>query len=106
MASAPKGYWSSIASDATGQYLAATQYMDSDKNPGSIYTYYSGVGIWSQTYAPSGYWSSIASDATGQYLAASQYYSRCTGNKCTTGYIYTFSPGNIYIHCHYHNIIY
>jgi hypothetical protein len=38
------GYWYSVASDSTGQYLAAVQYENSDFNgPGYIFTSTSGI---------------------------------------------------------------
>jgi hypothetical protein len=64
--SAPYSNWYSIASDSTGQYLAAGQ------NPGYIYTSSNYGSNWTQTsaYSDSSGWTSIASDSTGQYLAA------------------------------------
>ena len=59
--------WYSIASDSTGQYLAAVI-------PSSIFTFTSGdYGVnWTPHVTDFGDqgWTSIASDSTGQYLAA------------------------------------
>jgi hypothetical protein len=43
LTSAPSGYWSSIASNSTGQFLAAAQYRNSSYDPGGIYTSTSGI---------------------------------------------------------------
>ena len=42
LTSAPSGRWYSVASDSTGQYLAAAQYKDDTDNLGYIYTSTSG----------------------------------------------------------------
>ena len=81
--SAPLGYWISIASDSTGQYLAAAQAQDAQGNYGPIYTSSSGGNSWFPTPAPRYTWVSITSDSTGQYLAA-------VSNQ---GGIYTSSSG-------------
>ena len=55
----------SIASDSSGQYLAAVANYE------GIYTNNnSGAGSWTKTSAPYLSWTAIASDSTGQYLAA------------------------------------
>jgi Divergent InlB B-repeat domain len=54
--------WTSITSDNTGQYLAATV------SSGTIYSTYS--GSWTATSAPSAGWTSIACDGSGTYLVA------------------------------------
>jgi hypothetical protein len=60
--------WLSIASDSTGQYLAACG------NGIGIYTNNNyGSGTWTQTSAPNLYWYSITSNSNGQYLAAVAY---------------------------------
>jgi|688.fasta_scaffold75736_4 hypothetical protein len=66
--SAPSENWSSIASDSTGQYLAAVV------NGGGIYTSSNYGQTWAQTSANSNLeWRCIASDSTGQYLAVVVY---------------------------------
>ena len=56
--------WTSVASDSTGQFLAAcvqNQKIWRSDNAG---------GIWVETDAPSAYWTSIASDSSGAKLVA------------------------------------
>jgi hypothetical protein len=56
--------WTSVASSADGNKLAATI------NGGGIYTTTNAGGLWSQTSAPTNHWSCIASSADGHLLAA------------------------------------
>jgi hypothetical protein len=60
--------WSAVASDASGQHLAAAVFG------GQIFTSANYGAVWALSVAaPSASWSSIASDATGRYLAATVY---------------------------------
>src|SRR5439155_9217377 len=67
-ASAPGGYWSSIASSADGTRLAATL------SPGGIYVSTNSGGTWTQSSAPTTHWGTIASSADGVQLAAADFY--------------------------------
>ena len=70
--SAPAASWESIASDASGQYLVAGCYNNSNHiDIGSIWTSNNYGFTWNQTSAPDCEWNSIASDASGQYLTSS-----------------------------------
>ena len=40
--SIPQGYWSSVAMNNAGTFIAAAQWKDSSGSPGSIYTYNTG----------------------------------------------------------------
>jgi hypothetical protein len=91
--SAPDKNWASIASDNTGQYLAAV--VGGGGIPGNIYTSNDSGSTWTQTSAPIKDWISITSDSTGQYLAAavlnegiytsSNYGSTWTQTSAPTG---------------------
>jgi hypothetical protein len=69
----PGGFYS-IASDASGQHLAAATGALTANN-GFIYISSNGGATWTQTSAPSVHWLNIASDPTGQFLAASEFDS-------------------------------
>ena len=56
-----EGWWSSITSDSTGQYLAAT--ADDIVYGSGIFTSNSYGSTWTQTSAPSENWWSITCDA-------------------------------------------
>jgi hypothetical protein len=61
-------YWTSLASDETGQYLAACA---SGVSGDLVYTSSNYGSTWAAgTGAPTATWSSVASDHTGTYLAA------------------------------------
>jgi hypothetical protein len=65
---APNAEWTSVASDASGNYLVACRR---DGGTGNIYTNDNyGNDLWTQTAAPNANWSCVASDASGKYLVA------------------------------------
>ena len=74
--SAPSGYWFSVASDSTGQYLVAGQSSPNDSG-GYIYRSSDGGKTWNacespyNTYAR---WIGMVSSSNGQRLAAVQSY--------------------------------
>jgi hypothetical protein len=72
-ASAPRNFWSSVASSADGTKLVAVGRGTFDINTGytgSIYTSRDSGATWRQTSAPRNSWTSVASSADGTKLVA------------------------------------
>ena len=69
----PKGYYTSIASDSTGQKLIVAQSSSGFATAlGNIYTSVNGGATWTLADAPAGYWNRVTSSADGTKLAAEQ----------------------------------
>lgn len=82
-ASIPMNVWAGIASSADGTRLVAVAEVDSDNNPGRIYTSTNSGTTWRLTTAPAAYWQSVASSEDGTSLVAANLSA-------------AFGPGAIY----------
>jgi len=92
--SAPRNYWSAVASSADGTKLVATSTVDGSH---LIYASTNSGATWTATAAPVSQWSAVASSADGYRVVAASYY----GPICTLPYLgpwrFADAPANAWI---------